>query len=205
MYWFPPGFKLNFMKQHLLPALRLTLTCIVFFCGVYTLVVWLFAQAAPARGTGVPVSVNGRIAGYALEGQSFSRDNYFWGRPSAVAYNAAGSGGSNKGPTNPSYIADLKNRLDSFIVHNPSVQKQEIPSELITASGSGLDPDLSPEGAYVQVARIAKARNLSEEKLKVLISQHVEGPLWGLFGPEKVNVLKLNVDLDKLEGRDPGR
>ena len=186
------------MKQHILPAFRLTLISLIIFSGVYTLLIWLIAQAAPNHGDGETVSANEKLVGYALEGQSFTKDNYFWSRPSAVAYNAAGSGASNKGPSNPDYLKDLKSRVDSFLIHNPSVQKKDIPSDLITASASGLDPDLSPQGAYVQIARIAKARKINEEKIKALVNNHIQTPFLGMFGTEKVNVLKLNIDLDKL-------
>lgn len=186
------------MKQNILPAIRLTVITIIFFCVIYTAFIWVIAQASPANGNGETITVNGKVVGYALEGQSFTQDKYFWSRPSAVNYNAAGSAGSNKGPTNPDYLKDVQSRIDSFLVHNPSVKKEDIPAELVTASGSGLDPDLSPTGAYVQVARIAKTRNISEEKIRALVAQHLEKPLLGLFGPEKINVLKLNVDLDKL-------
>ena len=187
------------MKQYFLPALRLTLICIVVFMGLYTLLIWVVAQAAPNSGKGETVSVNNKIVGYKLEGQNFTDDKYFNSRPSACSYNAAGSGASNKGPSNPAYLKDIQNRIDTFLVHNPSVKKEDIPSELVTASGSGLDPDLSPQGAYVQVARIAKTRNISEEKIKELVAQQINKPLLGLLGPEKVNVLKLNIALDKLK------
>src|ERR1019366_8156856 len=97
------------------------------------------------------------------------------------------------------FLKTVSDRIDSFLVHNPSVKKADIPSELVTASGSGLDPDLSPQGAYVQVARIAKTRNISEEKIKALVAQQIQKPLLGLFGPEKVNVLELNIALDQLK------
>jgi K+-transporting ATPase ATPase C chain len=187
------------MKEHILPAIRLTIVCILFFCGVYTLFILGIAQAAPAKGNGQTVSINGKVVGYKLIGQKFTDDKYFWSRPSAVDYNAAGSGGSNKGPTNPDYLQTVKNRIDSFLVHNPGIKKEEIPSELVTASGSGQDPDLSPTGAYIQAKRIASVRNISEEKIKALISQHIEKPLLGLFGTERVNVLQLNIDLDTLK------
>ena len=186
------------MKTHILPAIRLTIVTIVFFCVIYTAFIWVIAQAAPAKGNGETVSVNGKVIGYALEGQSFTPDKYFWGRPSAVNYNAAGSGGSNKGPTNPDYLKDVQGRIDSFMVHNPGIKKADIPSELVTASGSGLDPDISPEAAYVQVSRIAKTRNTTEAGIRSLVDQHIEKPLFGLFGPEKINVLKLNVALDSM-------
>ena len=187
------------MKQHILPALKLTFMSIVVFVGLYTLLIWGIAQAAPGNGKGETVSVNNKIVGYKLEGQNFTADNYFNSRPSACGYNAAGSGGSNKGPSNPDYLKDVQSRIDTFLVHNPSVKKENIPAELVTASGSGLDPDLSPQGAYVQVARIAKARNIADEKIKALIAQQIQKPLLGLLGTEKVNILQLNIELDKLK------
>ena len=89
----------------------------------------------------------------------------------------------------------MQNRIDSFLVHNPGIKKEEIPADLITASGSGLDPDISVQAAYVQVKRISKIRNISEEKLRALIDKHIEKPLAGFLGPEKINVLKLNIAL----------
>jgi K+-transporting ATPase ATPase C chain len=186
------------MRQHILPALKLTAVCIIFFCGIYTLLIWVIAQAAPAHGQGETVSANGKVVGFSLEGQNFTQDKYFWGRPSAVGYNAAGSGGSNKGPSNPDYLRDVQSKIDTFVAHNPGVKKEDIPSELVTYSGGGLDPDLSPAGAKVQVKRIAAVRGLVEEKINALVDQLTEGPLLGLFGPSKVNVLKLNVALDNL-------
>ncbi len=185
------------MKQHIIPALRLTLICLLFFCGLYTLLILGIAQASPGKGEGETVIANGKVVGYALEGQNFSSDQYFWSRPSAVGYNAAGSGGSNKGPTNPDYLKDVTSRIDSFLVHNKTVNKKDIPSELVTASGSGLDPDISRQAAYVQIARIAKARGMTEDALKLIVDQHIDHPLLGIMGTEKINVLKLNIDLDK--------
>ena len=187
------------MKQHFFPALRLTLVCIVVFMGLYTLLIWVIAQAAPDNGNGETVSINNKVVGYKLEGQSFTDDKYFDSRPSACGYNAAGSGASNKGPSNPDYLKGVQALIDTFMVHNPSVKKENIPSELVTSSGSGLDPDLSPQGAYVQVPRIAKTRNISAEKIKELIEQQIQKPLLGLLGTEKVNVLELNIALDKLK------
>jgi potassium-transporting ATPase KdpC subunit len=187
------------MKQHILPAVRLTLICIVVFIGLYTLLILGIAQAAPNNGRGETVSVNNKVVGYKLEGQNFTADNYFNSRPSAAGYNAAGSSGSNKGPSNPDYLKTVQDRIDTFLVHNPSVKKSAIPSELVTASGSGLDPDLSPDGAYVQAERIAKARNISAEKVKGLIEQQIQKPLLGLLGTEKINILQLNIELDKLK------
>ena len=186
------------MKQNILPAIRLTLVCIVFFMGIYSLIILAGAQWAPGRGKGETVSFNNRIVGWKLLGQKFTEDKYFWSRPSAVDYNAAGSGGSNKGPTNPNYLKQVQDRVDTFLVHNPGVKKQDIPSDLVTASGAGLDPDISVQGAYAQVDRIAKVRNLPADQVRTLVQKHIENPLWDLFGTERVNVLQLNIDLDKL-------
>lgn len=187
------------MKQQILPAIRLTIICVIFFSGIYTLLIFGIAQFAPAHGEGEPVLHNGKVVGYALEGQNFSSDKYFMSRPSAAGYNAAGSAGSNKGPTNPDYLKDVQSKIDSFLVHNKTVQKEQIPAELVTASGSGLDPDLSPEAAYIQVARIAAVRNIPADEIRALVSQSIQHPLFGLFGTERVNVLQLNLSLDNLK------
>jgi K+-transporting ATPase ATPase C chain len=187
------------MKQNILPAIRLTLVCMVFFMGIYSLIILAGAQLAPGKGKGETVAANNRVVGWKLLGQKFTDDKYFWSRPSAVDYNAAGSGGSNKGPSNPDYLKQVQDRIDSFLVHNPAVKKADIPSDLVTASGAGLDPDISPEGARVQVSRIAAARKISAEKINELVEKSIEAPLAGLFGTEKVNVLQLNIELDKLK------
>ncbi|MEP6711319.1 MAG: K(+)-transporting ATPase subunit C, partial [Ferruginibacter sp.] len=185
--------------QHILPALRLTLICLVVFVGLYSLLILGIAQLFPNKGQGETLSVNNKVVGYKLEGQNFTADNYFNSRPSAAGYNAAGSSGSNKGPSNPEYLKTVQDRIDSFMVHNPTVKKEDIPAELVTASGSGLDPDLSREGAYVQCARVAKARNISIDKINALVAQHIQKPLLRLFGTEKINILQLNIELDKLK------
>lgn len=186
------------MKQHIFPALRLTLVCIIFFCGIYTLLILGIAQAAPNKGEGETVTVNNKIVGYRLEGQRFTQDQYFWSRPSGAGYNAAASAASNKGPSNPDYLADVQSKIDSFLAHNPTVKKQDIPSDLVTYSGSGLDPDISVQAAYVQVNRIAGARNISKDKISVLIDNNIESPLINCIGVSHINVLKLNIALDKL-------
>jgi K+-transporting ATPase ATPase C chain len=181
--------------KNIIPAIRLTLVCLVFFCGIYTLTVFGISKIAPNS-----MSFTKTKAGYYENvGQSFTNDNYFYSRPSAVGYNAAGSGGSNKGPSNPDYLAEVQARIDTFMVHNPEVKKSEIPSDLVTASGGGLDPNISVQAAKVQVKRIAKIRNLNEATINQLIEQQTEKPLLGLFGTEKINVLKLNLALDNLK------
>ena len=185
------------MKQHLLPAIKLSFVCLVFFCGVYSLLILGIAQAAPNKGEGQTLSVNNKVVGYALEGQLFTRDKYFNGRPSAAGYNAAGSSGSNKGPSNPDYLKTVSDRIDSFLVHNPAIQKKDIPSDLVTASGSGLDPDISLQGALVQADRIAAQRNIPKGKIITLIQNNTERS--AMNGIDKINVLKINIELDKLK------
>lgn len=187
------------MKQHILPAIKLTAVTIIFFMGIYTLFVWAVAQAAPNKGEGETISVNNKVVGYKLEGQKFSDDKYFWSRPSAAGYNAAASSGSNKGTSNPDYLKDVQSKIDTFLVHNPTVKKEDIPSDLVTYSGSGLDPDISVAAAKIQINRIAKTRNISEEKINALVEGQIQKPLLGLFGTEKINVLQLNIELDKLK------
>lgn len=185
--------------KNLLISLRLTLVLLAVCAGVFPLLMALIGKLAPNGGKGETISVNGKVVGYANVGQKFTDDKYFQGRPSAVDYNAAGSAGSNKGPSNPDYLKTVQDRIDTFLVHNPGIAKEQIPAEMVTASGSGLDPHISPAAAHVQVKRIAAVRNLPEEKVKALVDAHVEKPLLGLLGPSKINVLKLNIDLDKLK------
>lgn len=183
------------MKKHILPGLKLTLLCIVLLAVIYPLIVWAIAQMAPNQGKGEVLLHDGQKY-YTNIGQSFTQDKYFWSRPSAVDYNAAGSAGSNKGPSNKEYLDQVQARIDTFLAHNPGIDRSQIPVDLVTASGSGLDPNFSVQAASVQVKRIAKIRNMQEAKLLQLIDQHIEPPLWGVFGPTKINVLKLNIALD---------
>ena len=187
------------MRKYILPSLKLTLVLIVICSVVYPLLVAVVGWMTPGQGNGVKVEYNGKVVGYANIGQRFTANKYFWSRPSAVSYNAAGSGGSNKGPSNPDYLKDVQAHIDTFLAHNPGIRAADIPAELVTYSGSGLDPDLSPAGARVQVKRIAAVRHLSEDKLNVLVDRYVQRPLWGIFGPAKVNVLTLNIALDRGE------
>lgn len=186
------------MKKDLLISIKLSLVFILLTAGVYPLLVSLAGKAAPGGGKGETLKVNGKVVGYTRVGQKFTEDKYFWGRPSAVDYNAAGSAGSNKGPSNPDYLAVVQSRIDTFLVHNPGVKREDIPADLVTASGSGLDPHISPGAARIQVSRIARARNIAPEKIARLVDEHTEGPYLGLFGPSKVHVLKLNMALDQL-------
>ncbi|RYD76117.1 MAG: K(+)-transporting ATPase subunit C [Sphingobacteriales bacterium] len=186
------------MKTYLLPSLKLTLILIIITAGLYPLLIAAIGKVTPGNGEGVKSIQNGRVVGYTNVGQKFTDDRYFWSRPSAVDYNAAGSAGSNKGPSNPNYLMLVLSRIDTFTKYNPSIEKSEIPSDMVTASGSGLDPNISVQGAKIQVKRIAKLRNISEEKLVELVLNHTEKPLLNLMGPEKVHLLNLNLALDEL-------
>ena len=184
------------MKKNLLISAKLTIMMIL-LCGLlYPLLIAGIGKASPGKGKGKTVAVNGKVVGYENIGQKFTAEKYFWGRPSAVDYNAAGSAGTNKGPSNPDYLQTVKDRIDSFLVHHPGIKKEEIPADLVTASGSGLDPHISPAAAFIQVKRVASARNLPEEKLRTLVEQQVEKTV---LGHAVINVLKLNIALDNLK------
>ncbi len=186
------------MKKELLPSLLLSVACLVFFCVIYPGIIWGIAQLAPNKGEGFVVRAANGKEYYENIAQSFTKDNYFWPRPSAVGYAANGSGGSNKGPTNPDFLKQVQDRIDTFLVHNPGVKTSDIPVDMVTASGSGLDPDISAQGAMVQVKRVAKARGLDKNKVEALVQSHIDKPVYGM-GPERVNVLKLNIDLDNIK------
>ena len=170
---------------------------VVLFAIIYPLAIYGIAQFAPNKGKGETVSVNGKVVGYQKIGQKFDKSNYFWGRPSAVDYNAAGSAGSNKGPSNPDYLALVQKRIDTFLIVHPYLKKSDIPADMVTASGSGLDPNISPEGALMQVKRVAKERKLSEDKVKKLVASKINKS--SVVGTSIVNVLELNVALDELK------
>src|SRR5262245_47109757 len=184
------------MKKNLLISLKLTLVMLVLCSALYPLLIAAIGKAAPGGGKGKTLSVNGKVVGYELIGQKFTEDKYFWGRPSAVDYNAAGSAGSNKGPSNPGYLKIIQDRIDTFLVHNPGIKKEEIPADLVTASGSGLDPHIYPASAYVQIKRIAAVRHIHADVINTLVTNQIETTT---FGPSVINVLKLNIELDKLK------
>lgn len=183
------------MKNYLWTSVKLTIAMIIICCVFYFGIVSMIGKMTPGAGDGEKLTANGRVVGYARIGQKFTDDKYFWGRPSAADYNAAGSSGSNKGPSNPDYLAIVQERTDSFLAHHPGATREAIPAEMVTASGSGLDPHISPASAYIQVKRIAGIRHLEETKVKDLVAQHIQQ---SFAGPEIVNVLQLNIALDEL-------
>lgn len=186
------------MKTNVLPAIKLTFILILLFVVLYPCVLWGVGQLSKDNGKGILVKQDGKSY-YKNIGQSFKESKYFWSRPSAVDYNAAGSGASNKGPNNEEYLLLVKQRIDDFILQNPTVKVADIPVDLVTASGSGLDPHISVAAARIQVDRIVQQRQLDAARIHVLIDSCIEHPLLGLFGPEKVNVLALNIALDQLD------
>ncbi len=187
------------MKTYILPSLKLTVVLIIICAAMYPLLIAGVAKMTPGGGDGVTISLDGKVVGFENIGQKFTDAKYFWGRPSAVDYNASGSCGSNKGPSNPDYLAVVQARIDTFMVHHPGISKSQIPAEMVTASGSGLDPNISVNAAKVQVKRVATNRSISEAILNELIVECTETAFLGLLGPEKINVLKLNIKLDQLK------
>jgi K+-transporting ATPase ATPase C chain len=187
------------MKTMLRPALSLFAALTLLTGAVYPLVVTVVGQVLfPAAANGSIVSVDGKAIGSALIGQQFTTPGYFWARPSATSpypYNAGASSGSNLGPLNPALADAVKSRVEALKAADPGNEKP-VPVDLVTASGSGLDPDISLAAAHYQVTRVAKARNQPAEKLRALIEQHANRPWLGYFGEKRINVLRLNLALD---------
>lgn len=181
-------------------SIRITLAmCVLLGVGYVLVLRGVSAVAGPGGGQAETVTFGGKVVGAANVGQQFTDVRYFWGRPSAVDYNGGGSGGSNKATTNPEYLADVEQRVQDFIAAHPYLCREEVPSEMVTASGSGLDPDISPRGAGVQVRRVAEARGLDEAAVQRLVDSLTRKPWLGLFGTPKVNVLRLNIALETMQ------
>ena len=187
------------MKNHLIIGIKITLVTMMLFGVLYPLLITGIAKLiAPNGGKGEEIVVNGKVVGFELIGQKFDDDKYFNSRPSAVDYNAASTGGSNKGPTNPDYLAQVQARIDTLLIQNPGIRKAQIPVDLVTASGGGLDPHISPEAARIQILRIAKVRGITVNQLELLVENHIEKPPFGI-GTARVHVLHLNIALDELK------
>jgi potassium-transporting ATPase KdpC subunit len=189
------------MKALFRPAISIFLLLTVVTGVVYPLAVTGIAQLVfPEAAEGSLILIDGKPVGSALIGQSFSAPQYFWGRPSATApypNNAAASSGSNQGPLNPALLDAVKGRIAALESADPGNAKA-IPLDLVTASGSGLDPHISPAAAQYQVERVARARKLQPEAARALVARSTEGRQWGIFGEPRVNVLKLNLALDSI-------
>ena len=190
------------MSKHLKPAVILFVLLSVLTGVIYPLVVTGLAQLlfpAQANGSLIKDSAD-KPTGSRLIGQPFGNPGHFWGRPSATGpfpYNAGASSGSNLGPTNPALIDAVKARIQALTAADPD-NKAPIPVDLVTASGSGLDPHLSPAAADYQINRVAKARNMKPEKLRALVAANTESRQWGFLGEPRVNVLTLNLALDAM-------
>jgi len=201
------------MLKEIRPAIVFIIALTLITGLAYPLAITGIAEAIfPAQAQGSLIMRDGKVIGLALIGQEFASDGYFHGRPSATTapdpqdptksvpapYNAANSGGSNLGPTNQALIDRVKEDVLRLKTENPQAQ---VPIDLVTTSASGLDPDISPEAALFQVPRIAKTRNLPETRLRDLVNENIEGRLGGIFGEPRVNVLALNLALDRLAPR----
>lgn len=190
------------MKAYLKPAVIL-LAAFTLITGIlYPLAITGIAQLIfPHQANGSLIVQDGRAAGSELIGQPFSDPKYFWGRLSATSpfpYNAAASGGSNLAPTNPALIAEVQARLQALKAADPG-NTQPVPVDLVTSSGSGLDPDISLAAALYQVPRVARARGLSQDQVRLLVDRYTEGRTFLILGEERVNVLKLNLALDRIQ------
>ena len=198
------------MLREIRPAIVLVIALTVITGLVYPLAMTGIAGFVfPSRAAGSLLERDGQVVGSALIGQEFATDRYFHGRPSATTapdpqdstktvpkpYNAAGSGGSNLGPTNKALIDRVSADVDKLKKENPAAT---VPIDLVTTSGSGLDPDITPDAAFFQVPRVAGARKLPEDRVRQLVGEHIERPLVGVLGEPHVNVLTLNLALDEI-------
>ena len=214
------------MKNFLHNTKRAVLVTVVLMiiCGlIYPLVLTGISKVIfPRQAEGSLIRVDGKVVGAETIGQEFTEDYYMWGRPSAYHYNTytedengnlvysdgtefagVSSGSNNYAPTNEALTERVENDMEKFLERNPEVKAEDIPTDLLTASGSGLDPHISPESAQIQIPRIAEASGLSEEKVEEIVSKHTEGKLLGVFGEETVNVLMVNLDIAKEMGVIP--
>ena len=189
------------MLREIRPALLLLLLLSLITGVIYPLLVTGVGQVLfPHQARGSLIEKDGRVVGSELIGQNFSGPRYFWGRLSATGpypYNAASSSGSNLGPLNPALLDGVKARVEALKQAHPD-QQGPVPVDLVTASGSGLDPHISPAAAAYQIERVAKARNLSPDRVRALVTQYTEPRQWGIFGEARVNVLLLNLALDEI-------
>ena len=189
------------LLRQLRPAL-VTLIILTIITGLaYPALITGLAQTLfPSQADGSLIEKNNTVAGSALIGQPFSSPTHFWGRPSATSpkpYDASNSSGSNLGPTNPVLLTAVKNRI--ALLRQAGADTGPVPADLVTASGSGLDPDISPAAALYQVPRVAQATGLPEQTVRALVQAHIEGRQFGILGEPRVNVLELNMALDALQ------
>jgi potassium-transporting ATPase KdpC subunit len=191
------------MKKQLLTATWMTLATTVLLGIIYPLLMTGLAQVLfPSQANGSLIQTGGKTLGSHLIGQPFTAPEYFHSRPSAAGaagYDGTASGGSNLGPTNKTLVDRISASVQALQAENPGAP---IPVDLVTASGSGLDPDISPAAAEFQVPRIARERKMSEADVRALVAKHTSGRQWGFLGEPRVNVLDLNLALDRATGRN---
>ena len=186
------------MLKELRQGILFTAMTMALLGGGYHLLLWSIGQlafAAQAEGSLLRRG-DGTIVGSRLIAQKFERPEYFKPRPSGVDYNAASTGGTNYGPSNPEHLAAVEKRL-ATVLKQEGVAPGPVPSEMVTASGSGLDPHISPAAAEIQTARVAKARHMTVAQVRDIVRSHTETPIFGFFGRTRINVLELNVALDE--------
>lgn len=210
--------------KHLLHGTRqavLVTVVLMLICGLLfpCLLTGLSALIFPDQAGGSLITVNGQTVGAKHVGQEFTEDYYIWSRPSAYHYNVytedengnqyyndgtefpgIGSGSNNYAPSNPALTERVEADIEAFLEKNPDVKREDIPTDLLTASGSGLDPHITPESAEVQVPRIAKASGLSEDEVRQIVENHTQGKVLGIFGEDRVNVLEVNIEIAQSMG-----
>jgi K+-transporting ATPase ATPase C chain len=194
--------KIQELLQEIKVSALVTLALLIILCCAYPLVVWGIAQVAfPSQANGSLINVKGQVVGSRWLAQNFSGAQYFHPRPSAAGdtgYDGTSSGGSNLGPLSQKLTDQVKERVEKYRAENNLPAGTLVPADAVTASGSGLDPHISPGNAGLQAPRIAQARNLKETTIRSLIAKYRQGPDWGLFGEPRVNVLRLNLALDAI-------
>jgi potassium-transporting ATPase KdpC subunit len=189
------------MLREILRSLKILLILSILTGIAYPFLILGLGQVFfPFQAKGSIFIKDGKVKGSFLIGQTFAKNEYFQGRPSVVDYNAASSGASNLGPTSAKLIDSVKDRVDLFRRNNPSILEKEVPADIVLASASGLDPHISPEAAMLQVGRVADVRKISKTQVMALVNSNIEPPQFGFLGSPRVNVLRLNVALDSLEG-----
>jgi K+-transporting ATPase ATPase C chain len=205
----PRGRSLVTLLHETRVSILATLALGVLLCGIYPIVVWGIAQGVfPNQANGSLIVRDGRLVGSGLIGQAFGSDRYFQPRPSAAGndgYDATASGGSNLGPLSQKLIDQVRKRVDAYRGENNLPPDMEVPADAVTASGSGLDPHISPRNAELQAARVARARGMSEDLVRQYVRQYTESPQLGFLGEPRVNVLELNLALDARQGESDAR
>ncbi|MDA3500574.1 potassium-transporting ATPase subunit KdpC [Acinetobacter junii] len=189
---------LHISSSVLRPSIGLVVVGFLISGALYSMASVSFAQLMfPKQANGSVIELNGKVIGSSLVGQNFVSEKYFHARPSAVSYSVDGMAGSNLAVSNPDLQKQIKERAVQFAQSN-HITVQQVPNDMMTASGSGIDPDISPESALLQVKRLAQQRHLTEQQVRQVVQQHIQPTQFGIYGQARVNVLQLNLALDQL-------